>query len=91
MLFYIPCAVLHSLCNLQAYERGVALFKWPHVYDIWNTYLTKFIKRYVSIQSTVHERLYEEVMLSLLLMYIVLMKIVVTPAFSLPVSSSASL
>nr|XP_026690906.1 pre-mRNA-splicing factor SYF1 [Ciona intestinalis] len=30
----------------KAYERGVALFKWPNVYDIWNTYLTKFIKRY---------------------------------------------
>ena len=35
----------------QAYERGVALFKWPHVYDIWNTYLTKFINRYVSLPS----------------------------------------
>ena len=35
----------------KAYERGVALFKWPHVYDIWNTYLTKFIKRYVSFVS----------------------------------------
>lgn len=33
--------------HIQAYERGVALFKWPHIYDIWNTYLTKFIKRYV--------------------------------------------
>lgn len=31
---------------LQAYERGIALFKWPNVYDIWNTYLTKFIDRY---------------------------------------------
>ena len=44
VLFYI------LVCCLQAYERGVALFKWPHVYDIWNTYLTKFIKRYVSVQ-----------------------------------------
>ncbi|KOC67194.1 Pre-mRNA-splicing factor SYF1 [Habropoda laboriosa] len=24
----------------------IALFKWPNVYDIWNTYLTKFLKRY---------------------------------------------
>ncbi|EDQ86376.1 uncharacterized protein MONBRDRAFT_28344 [Monosiga brevicollis MX1] len=31
-----------------AYERGVALFKWPIVFEIWNTYLAKFIKRYVS-------------------------------------------
>uniref|UniRef100_H2YVK1 Suppressor of forked domain-containing protein n=1 Tax=Ciona savignyi TaxID=51511 RepID=H2YVK1_CIOSA len=30
----------------KAYERGVALFKWPNVYDIWNTYLSKFINRY---------------------------------------------
>lgn len=32
--------------SFKAYERGIALFKWPHVYDIWNTYLSKFIKRY---------------------------------------------
>lgn len=32
--------------SLQAYERGIALFRWPNVYDIWNTYLTKFIDRY---------------------------------------------
>lgn len=30
----------------KAYEKGIALFKWPNVYDLWNTYLTKFIKRY---------------------------------------------
>ncbi|XP_064649238.1 pre-mRNA-splicing factor SYF1-like [Lineus longissimus] len=30
----------------RAYERGLALFKWPNVYDIWTTYLTKFIERY---------------------------------------------
>lgn len=38
--------------SFKAYERGVALFKWPHVFDIWNTYLTKFIKRYVSSMVT---------------------------------------
>ncbi|RVE69660.1 hypothetical protein OJAV_G00080140 [Oryzias javanicus] len=32
--------------SFKAYERGIALFKWPNVYDIWNTYLTKFIDRY---------------------------------------------
>jgi pre-mRNA-splicing factor SYF1 len=31
---------------LQGYEKGIALFKWPNVFDIWNTYLTKFLKRY---------------------------------------------
>ena len=30
----------------KAYEKGVSLFRWPNVYDIWNTYLTKFIARY---------------------------------------------
>ena len=24
------------------------MFKWPNVFDIWNTYLTKFVHRYVS-------------------------------------------
>eukprot|EP00117_Sycon_ciliatum_P020916 scpid36740/ scgid18492/ Pre-mRNA-splicing factor SYF1; Protein HCNP; XPA-binding protein 2 len=28
------------------YERGVSMFKWPNVFDIWNTYLTKFLERY---------------------------------------------
>lgn len=30
----------------RAYEKGISLFKWPNVHDIWNTYLTKFLKRY---------------------------------------------
>ena len=28
------------------------MFKWPNVFDIWNTYLTKFIQRYVSCFKT---------------------------------------
>lgn len=32
--------------SFKAYERGISLFKWPNVHDIWNTYLTKFIERY---------------------------------------------
>lgn len=30
----------------RAYEKGISLFKWPNVFDIWNTYLTKFLQRY---------------------------------------------
>uniref|UniRef100_A0A2P2IVB4 Pre-mRNA-splicing factor SYF1 n=2 Tax=Rhizophora mucronata TaxID=61149 RepID=A0A2P2IVB4_RHIMU len=30
----------------KAYERGVKIFKYPHVKDIWTTYLSKFVKRY---------------------------------------------
>lgn len=32
--------------GFKAYEKGIALFKWPNVFDIWNVYLTKFITRY---------------------------------------------
>ncbi len=32
--------------SFQVYERGVALFKYPHVKDIWNAYLAQFVKRY---------------------------------------------
>lgn len=32
--------------SFKAYERGISLFKWPNVSDIWSTYLTKFISRY---------------------------------------------
>lgn len=32
----------------QVYERGVELFTFPVSFEIWNIYLSKFIKRYVS-------------------------------------------
>ena len=32
--------------SFRVYERGVALFKWPHVKDIWAAYLTQFVQRY---------------------------------------------
>ena len=30
----------------KIYERGISMFKWPNVYDLWNVYLTKFLSRY---------------------------------------------
>ncbi|XP_058103136.1 uncharacterized protein LOC131246764 isoform X2 [Magnolia sinica] len=30
----------------KVYERGAKIFKYPHVKDIWVTYLSKFVKRY---------------------------------------------
>ncbi|PIA40997.1 hypothetical protein AQUCO_02300046v1 [Aquilegia coerulea] len=30
----------------KVYERGVKIFKYPHVKDIWVAYLSKFVKRY---------------------------------------------
>jgi len=29
--------------SFRVFERAVQLFKWPHVYEIWVTYLTKVI------------------------------------------------
>lgn len=31
----------------RAFERGIAMFTWPIVFELWNTYLTTFIERYV--------------------------------------------
>ena len=30
----------------KVYEGGVKIFKYPHVKDIWVTYLSEFVKRY---------------------------------------------
>eukprot|EP00440_Ansanella_granifera_P025146 gb/GFBE01027317.1/.p1 GENE.gb/GFBE01027317.1/~~gb/GFBE01027317.1/.p1 ORF type:complete len:948 (+),score=285.40 gb/GFBE01027317.1/:1-2844(+) len=30
----------------KVYERGIKVFTWPHVNDIWLTYLHKFVERY---------------------------------------------
>ncbi|OLQ09616.1 Pre-mRNA-splicing factor SYF1 [Symbiodinium microadriaticum] len=30
----------------KIYERGIKVFSWPHVGDIWLTYLSKFVERY---------------------------------------------
>ncbi|XP_041993622.1 pre-mRNA-splicing factor SYF1-like [Salvia splendens] len=32
--------------SFRVYERGVQIFKYPHVKDIWVEYLSKFVKRY---------------------------------------------
>ncbi|CAI5516264.1 unnamed protein product [Closterium sp. Naga37s-1] len=32
--------------SFKVYERGVNIFKYPHVRDIWTTYLSKFVQRY---------------------------------------------
>jgi pre-mRNA-splicing factor SYF1 len=39
--------------SFKIYERGIDQFGWPVAYEIWNIYLTKFIKRY---QGTKLER-----------------------------------
>ena len=32
--------------SFRVYEKGVAIFKYPHVKDIWLAYLQHFVKRY---------------------------------------------
>jgi pre-mRNA-splicing factor SYF1 len=44
----------------RAYEKGIALFKWPNVYDIWNIYLTKFLSRYGGKQLERSRDLFEQ-------------------------------
>ncbi|XP_058970864.2 pre-mRNA-splicing factor SYF1-like isoform X1 [Pocillopora verrucosa] len=46
----------------KMYERGVSMFKWPNVFDIWNTYLTKFIQRYGGAKLERARDLFEQVL-----------------------------
>ena len=32
--------------EFKVFERGVHMFTWPHVYDIWITYISKFVETY---------------------------------------------
>jgi pre-mRNA-splicing factor SYF1 len=38
--------------SFKVYERGVELFNFPISFEIWNIYLSKFVKRYVSLLSS---------------------------------------
>jgi len=44
----------------KAYEKGVNVFKWPVVFDIWNTYLAKFLRRYGGIKLERARDLFEQ-------------------------------
>ncbi|XP_022667521.1 pre-mRNA-splicing factor SYF1-like isoform X2 [Varroa destructor] len=44
----------------RVYEKGVALFKWPNVYDIWHTYLSKFLKRFAGTKLERARDLFEQ-------------------------------
>ena len=33
--------------DCQIYERGTELFTFPISFEIWNIYLSKFVRRYV--------------------------------------------
>ncbi|XP_021902168.1 pre-mRNA-splicing factor SYF1 isoform X2 [Carica papaya] len=44
----------------SVYERGVKIFKYPHVKDIWVTYLSKFVKRYGKTKLDRTRELFEQ-------------------------------
>lgn len=44
----------------KVYERGVKIFKYPHVKDIWVTYLSKFVNRYKGLKLERARDLFEQ-------------------------------
>ena len=46
-LFTLTYYLFDNVLNCWiSFFTGVSLFKWPNVFDIWNTYLTEFLERY---------------------------------------------
>ena len=45
-MFHSKLCILTALLKICSLFTGVSLFKWPNVFDIWNTYLTEFLERY---------------------------------------------
>jgi pre-mRNA-splicing factor SYF1 len=40
------CEPRRAVLTRQVYERGIELFHFPVAFEIWNIYLSKFVKRY---------------------------------------------
>lgn len=46
--------------SFKAYERGIKAFKFPHVLDIWVTYIRRFIERYAGTKLERLRDLFEQ-------------------------------
>ncbi|CAE7834515.1 SYF1, partial [Symbiodinium sp. KB8] len=46
--------------SFKVYERGVDMFRWPHVREIWAAYLTKFVARYGGMKIERARDLFEQ-------------------------------
>lgn len=46
----------------KAYERGIGLFQFPYVHDVWIVYLTKFVERYGGSKLERARDLFEQVL-----------------------------
>eukprot|EP00729_Bicosta_minor_P011498 gene11498-11990_t len=50
----------HFEQSFTAYERGIAMFKWPIVFEIWDVYLVKFTGRYGGAKLERTRELFEQ-------------------------------
>ena len=48
--------------SFKIFETGLSLFVWPGVYDIWVTYISKFIARYQGMKLERTRDLFEKVL-----------------------------
>jgi len=46
--------------SFRAYEKGVSMFRYPFVFDLWVAYLTKFIERYAGTKLERARDLFEQ-------------------------------
>ncbi len=51
--------------SFRAFEKGIALFKHPHVAPLWLTYLDKFVERYAGRKLERARDLFEEALVDL--------------------------
>lgn len=50
--------------SFKAYEKGLAMFKWPHAKDIWFGYLDAFLERYPTSKLERARDLFEQALAS---------------------------
>jgi len=48
--------------SFRIYERSLSVFQWPHCYDLWVIYLSKFIERYADAKVERTRDLFEQVL-----------------------------
>ena len=49
--------------SFRVYERALSLFNWPHCYDLWIIYLSKFIERYADTKVERTRDLFEQALI----------------------------
>jgi pre-mRNA-splicing factor SYF1 len=64
VLNYVKYLEGHELWeeSFRAYEKGLNKFSWPHVYDVWVSYLTSFVSRFGKTKLERARDLFEQVL-----------------------------